>query len=131
MNIKETKIAKHLDIGIYKFIWQIILAIVGLVSLWYVLVGRVDKNETNIQVQSLYGQETREIATGHIEATKGEPLSERDLQHSVENLMDDVNELFFDTDLNTDGRILHDKAMAVQELQNTVILEKLDLILNK
>ena len=35
------------------------------------------------------------------------------------------------TGLNTEGRILHDKNMAVQALQNEVILEKLDELIEK
>ncbi len=129
--IKDTPIGKHFDIPLYRFIWQIVVGIIVVLGVWYALVGRVDNNERDIGINLVYGQETRGIATAHIEGTKGEPLTELQLQNTVDNLREDVNELVLDTGLNTDGRILHDKVMAVQELQNEVILEKLDLILKQ
>ena len=129
--IKDTPIGKHFDIPLYRFIWQIVVGFIVVLGVWYALVGRVDNNERDIGINLVYGQETRNIAKDHIEGTKGEPLTELQMQNKVDNLRDDVNELFVDTDLNTDGRILHDKNMAVQQLQNTVILEKLELILKQ
>lgn len=129
--IKDTSIGKHFDIPLYRFIWQIVVGLIVVLGVWYALVGRVDNNEGAIKIQTLYGQETRNITTAHIEGTKGEPLTELQMQNKVDNLRGDVDELFVDTDLNTDGRILHDKVMAVQELQNSVILEKLDEILKQ
>ncbi len=130
-HLKDTPVAKHLDVNLYKFIYQVILGIIGLVSLWYILVGRVDTNEREIGINAVYGEETRKIANKHIENTKGEPLTELGMTLAVESLEEDVNELFEDTKLNTEGRISHDKGMAVQALQNEVILGKLDEIIEK
>lgn len=129
--IKDTSLGKHFDIPLYRFIWQIVVGLIVVSGVWYALVGRVNSNEGSIKVNLIYGQETRKIATAHIEGTKGEPLTELQIQNKVDNLRDDVDELFVDTDLNTDGRFLHDKNMAVQALQNKVILEKLEQILNQ
>ena len=129
--IKDTPVGKHFDIPLYRFIWQIVVGLIVVLGVWYALVGRVDNNESAIGINLTYGQETRNITTAHIEGTKGEPLTELQMQNKVDNLRGDVNELVLDTNLNTEGRILHDKNMAVQELQNTVILDKLDLILKQ
>ncbi len=129
--IKDTPIGKHFDIPLYRFIWQIVVGLIVVLGVWYALVGRVDNNERDIGINLVYGQETRNIAKDHIEGTKGEPLTELQLQNTVNNLREDVDELVLDTNLNTDGRIVHDRAMAVQELQNEVILEKLNIIINQ
>ncbi len=131
MDIKNTPVAKVFDVGIYKFAIQLVTGILLLSAAYWLLVSRVDKNEIDIGLNLVYGEETRNIATAHIEGTKGEPLSELALTNKVGNLEKDVGELVEDTDKNTEGRILHDKNMAVQELQNEVILEKLDKILKQ
>ena len=129
--IKDTPIGKHFDIPLYRFIWQIVVGLIVVLGVWYALVGRVDNNEREIGINLVYGQETRNITAAHIEGTKGEPLTELQMQNKVDNLRGDVNELVVDTNLNTEGRILHDKNYAVQELQNEVILEKLEEILKQ
>ena len=130
-NLKHTPVAKVFDVGIYKFIIQLITGILLLSAAYWLLVSRVDTNERDIGIQVLYGAETRNITNTHIENTKGEPLTELEMTLTVEGLGEDIDELEVETDLNTAGRIMHNTAMAVQELQNTVILGKLDEIIEK
>ncbi len=131
MNIQNSKVAKHLDVSLYKLIWQIVLGIVGLVSLWFVLVSRVDKNETNVTNYGLFGQVTRVIVTTHIDDTKGDPLSEIQLQNKVENMEDDV--IDNSIKLNKHEKVIQQLVIseAVQQMQNVSIIDKLEMISKK
>ena len=131
MNIQNSKVAKHLDVSLYKFIWQVVVGIIGVISLWFVLVGRVDKNEINITNHGLYGQETRTIVNTHIVDTKGDPLSEIQLQNKVENMEDDVTDN--STKINKHEEVIHKLVIseAVQQVQNVSIIDKLEMIAKK
>lgn len=128
-NLKNTPVAQVFEVGIYKFLIQFAIGIALVVGAYYIIVDRIDDNETGISINLLYGVETRDITNAHIDKTSGEPLTELEMTLAVEGLEEDLEELEFETDLNTEGRILHNTAMAVQELQNTVIIGKLEEIL--
>ena len=63
MNVKDTKIAKHLNIGLYNFLWT-----VG--AFLFISGGAWVATKYDIKINATYGQETRTIATQHISNNK-------------------------------------------------------------
>ena len=51
MNLQQTQIGKTFNIPLYRFLWQLLLGIIAIISLWYMLVGRVDANEKDIDAR--------------------------------------------------------------------------------
>ena len=124
MNIKETKVAKHFDIALYRFIWFVVVLIVGGTTAWVT-------TQHDIEFNTVFGQETRVILVEHIDDTKGDPLSEAELQHKVENLEDDVTDHNAEIIKHDTMLIAHDKSIAIQKVQYENILEKLEMISKK
>ncbi len=124
MNVKDTKIGKHLNIGLYNFLWTIGAFIFIAGGAWFTTQRDIDGN-------TLFGQENRSIINTHIEDTKGEPLSKLELQNKVENIEDDVVDLSFKTNKHEDSIVVLDRDMAVQKVQYDNIIKKLDKLINK
>ena len=124
MNIKDTKIAKHLNIGLYNFLWTIgaFLFIAG---------GAWVATQDDIEGNTVFGQETRTIVVKHIDDTKGEPLSKLQIQNKVENIEDDVADLSIKTNKHEDSIVVLDRDMAVQKVQYENIINKLDELIKK
>ncbi len=124
MNVKDTKIAKHLNVGLYNFLWTIgaFLFIAG---------GAWVATQYDIKINRVYGQETRKIVVAHVDDTKGDPLTELQLQNKVDNIEDDVNDLNTKTSKHEGSIIVLDRDMAVQKVQYNNIIEKLDELINK
>ena len=115
-SLKDTKVAQHFTVPMFRLIWQILLGIIGVVSLYFAIIHNVDRNETNIGVNKVYGQETRKIVVGHIDDTKGQPLTELELQGKVENLEDDVKD--HNVKLNA-----HNEQILINKTMGSVIRE--------
>ena len=124
MNIKETKIAKHLDIGLYRFIWFVVLIIVGGTTAWVT-------TQHDIKFNTIFGQKTRDIIDKHIEDVKSDPLTEIQLQHKVDNIADDVKDHNIKITKHDTMLTAHDKSIAIQKVQFDNIIDKLEMISKK
>ncbi len=124
MSFKETKVGQHFQQRNNQFIWIIIVFIFTAGSSWMLI-------KTDVKANTVYGQTTRGIVVTHIDETKGEPLSELQLQNKIDNLEDDVQD--HDIKINSHDTLIteHDKSIAVQQVQYDNIIEKLDELINK
>jgi len=124
MTFKETKVGQHFQQRNNQFIWIIIVFIFTAGSSWMLM-------KTNVKANTVYGQTTRSIVVAHIDETKGDPLTELQLQNKVDNLEDDVND--HDIKINNHDTLIteHDKSIAIQQVQYDNIMGKLDELLNK
>ncbi len=129
--IKDTKVAKHFTIPMFRFMWQIVVGVLGVAALWYALVGDVKMNAQVIAVHTTQITDNKSAINTHVDETKGEPLSELQLQNKVDNLMDDVND--HDIKLNSHDTLIteHGKSIAIQQVQYDNIIEKLEVLINK
>lgn len=128
MSMRESKFAKSLDIAWVRFIYQIIIGLVVVVAMvlgiYYGVIARLDAQDTKIN-------STTSKIDIHVESTKNEPLTELQLQGEVEDLVEDVDDLDTLTENHTEviNRLVISEA--VQQVQNTAILDKLKSISDK
>ena len=95
MNLHNTKFAKSLDVGLYKFIYQLILGIIMMVAaalgIYYGIMSRLDAQDTKIKTNDTSIVEVKDDLKTHLEDVKDQPLSEQELQNKVKNMKEDVD----------------------------------------
>ena len=94
-HIKETKFAKSLDVGLYKFIYQLILGIIMMVAaalgIYYGIMSRLDAQDTRIDTNGTAIVTISDGLKQHLEDVKDQPLSEQELQNKVKSIIGDVD----------------------------------------
>ncbi|MEE9573223.1 MAG: hypothetical protein V3W20_09260 [Candidatus Neomarinimicrobiota bacterium] len=94
-HIKESKFAKNLDVGLYRFIYQMIIGIVMAVAfalgIYYGIMSRLDAQDTKIKTNDTSIVEVKDGLEAHLEDVKDQPLSEQELQNKVKNMKEDVD----------------------------------------
>jgi len=93
MSLQNTQIGKYFNVPLYRFMWQVVVGVIALVSLWYALVGRVTANEKGIvAVDSKIEKVATELNT-HLIDVKNAPSTTVGLQSAVSNNADDIKDL--------------------------------------
>ena len=123
-HLKDTKVGQHFDNRFNQFVWIILVFVFTAGGSWVA-------TQKDIKTNTLFGQETRIIIVEHIDDTKGDPLTEMQLQNKVENIEDDVKDHNVKIDKHDTMLTQHDKDLAVQKVQYDNIIKKLDELIKK
>jgi len=81
--LKDTKIAQHFSVPMFRLIWQILLAIVAVIGMYYALVGSIGANAQNIEHNTETITDNKKVFDKHIEDVKNDPISEAEMKLMV------------------------------------------------
>ena len=83
MKLQDTKFAGHFNVPLYRLIWQVLIAIIGIVALYYTLIGNVSMNAQNINTNKNDIIEHKVIFDKHIEDVRNNPISDAEMELTV------------------------------------------------
>ena len=120
MSLQNTQMGKYFNVPLYRFIWQVLAGIIAIVSLWYMLVGRVDANEKDIKTIATEIVGVKSDLKDHLIEVKNAPTTTVEIRAAVKVNTKEIDEI------NT---LIHAHDKAVTKNETTIDIVRADQVI--
>ena len=90
--LKDTKVAQHFTVPMFRLMWQVLLGVVGIVGLYFALINNVSTNAQGIDTNKIKIDITSVKLDKHLDDIKSNPVAEAQLVLKMSNIEDDVKD---------------------------------------